>query len=212
MDRAALVGGLVKAEIVGEDFVVLGAVAEGMALARGTPGVDIEQLGRAVAHLLGGAALGLFPLAGAQAVQGRFVGADAGVTADQVQLAHRHVEHGLVGIFQVQELLQRRRAVRVLLAQVHVDQAPVAADAVGVVHHRVAHVQFGQVLDQRLDVADLFLALAPTRDRAGGEQLGLGDEIDARFQPQKARGQRRRRHAQLFVAGLELGQAGKAGR
>jgi hypothetical protein len=87
------------------------AVAEGMAFARGAAGVDVEQLGGRVAHLLGGLALGLFPLAAAQLVQRRLVGAHAGVAADQVQLADRHVEHGLVGVFQVQELLQRGRAV-----------------------------------------------------------------------------------------------------
>jgi hypothetical protein len=51
------------------------------------------------------------------------------------------------------------------------------------VHHRVAHVQLGQVLDQRLDVADLLLLLAPARGGAGGEQLGLGDEVDAVLDP-----------------------------
>jgi hypothetical protein len=55
----------------GELLVVLGAVAEGMALARGAAGVDVEQLGGGVAHLLGGLALGLFPLAAAQLVQRR---------------------------------------------------------------------------------------------------------------------------------------------
>jgi hypothetical protein len=84
-------------------------------------------------------------------------------------------------------------AVRVLLAQVHVDQAPVAADAVADVHHRVADVQLGQVLDQRLDVADLLLLLAAARGGAGGEEFGLGDEVEAVFQPgvpEEAGGQR----------------------
>jgi hypothetical protein len=106
VDGGVLVGGFFKAEVVGKGFVVLRAVAEGVALARGAAGVDVEQLGRAVAHLLGGLALGLFPLAAAQLVQRRFVGAHAGVAADQLQLAHRHIQHGLVGVFQVQELLQ----------------------------------------------------------------------------------------------------------
>jgi hypothetical protein len=50
---------------------------------------------------------------------------------------------------------------------------------VGGVDHRVADVQLGQVLDQRLDIADLFLLLAPTGRGAGGEKLGFGDEIEA---------------------------------
>jgi hypothetical protein len=57
-----------------------------VALARGAPGVEVQQLGRGVAHLLGGLALGLVPLAAAQLVQRRLLGADAGVAADQLQL------------------------------------------------------------------------------------------------------------------------------
>jgi hypothetical protein len=56
--------------------------------------------------------------------------------------------------------------------------------------HRVAHVELGQVLDQGLDVADLFLLLAPARGGAGGEEFGLGDEVQAVFQPGEAGGQR----------------------
>jgi hypothetical protein len=60
-----------RSRSLGELLVVVGAVAEGMALARGAAGVDVEQLGGGVAHLLGGLALGLFPLAAAQLVQRR---------------------------------------------------------------------------------------------------------------------------------------------
>ena len=90
------------------------------------------------------------------------------------------------------------------LAEVHVDQAPVAADAVLRVHDRVADVELGQVLDQRLDVADLLLLLAPARRRAGGEQLGFGDEVDAFLEPREAGVQRRGGDAELLVAGPEL--------
>jgi hypothetical protein len=161
-----------KAEIGGKGLVVVRRVAEGMAFAGGAPGVDVQQLGGGVAHLLGGLAPGFFPLAAAELVQRRLVGADARVAADLLQLADRHVQHGFVGVFEVQELLQCRFAVRVLLAQVQIDQAPVAADAVGGMHHRVADVQLGQVLDQGLDVADLFLLLASARGGAGGEEFG----------------------------------------
>ena len=122
---------------------------------------DVHRGDFLVRNLLGGAPLGLFPLAAAQAVQHRLVGADAGVAADELQLADRHVEHGLVGVFQVQKLLQRRRAIGVFLAHVHVDEAPVAANAMRAVHHRVADGQFAQVLDQGLDIADLFLLAPP---------------------------------------------------
>jgi hypothetical protein len=135
-----------------------------------------------------------------------------GVAADLLQLADRHVEHGLVGVFEVQELLQCRFAVGVFLAQVQIDQAPVAADAVGGMHHRVADVQLGQVLDQRLDIADLLLLLAPARGGAGGEEFGLGDQVQAVFQPGKAGGQRGGGDADFLRAGLELGQRVKGRR
>ena len=77
--------------------------AEGETFARGAAGVEVEQLGRRVAHLLGRLAR-LLPLARAELVQRRFLGADAGVARDQVQLRHRHVERRLVGVFEVQEL------------------------------------------------------------------------------------------------------------
>jgi hypothetical protein len=105
-------------------------------------------------------------------VQRRLVGADAGVAADQVQLRHRHVQRGLVGVFQVQELAGA-------FAQVDVQQPLVAADAVVDVHHRVADLQLRQVLDQRVDAADLLLLAAAARLRRGGEELGLGDELHA---------------------------------
>jgi hypothetical protein len=92
-------------------------------LARGALGVEREQLGGGVAHLLGGLLLGLFPLAGAQGVQMHRLRVGAGVAGDHVQLRHRHVELVAVGVLQVQEL-------GLALAQVHVHQAHVAADAV----------------------------------------------------------------------------------
>jgi hypothetical protein len=107
VDGGVLVGGFLKAEVGRKGLVVVRRVAEGKTLAGGAAGVDVQQLGGGVAHLLGGLAFGLFPLAAAQLVQRGLVGAHAGVAADQVQLAHRHVQRGLVGVFQVQELLQR---------------------------------------------------------------------------------------------------------
>ena len=150
-----------------------------MALAGGAAGVDVEQLCGAVAHLFGRLAFGLFPLATAKLVQRCFIRADAGVAADQLQLAYRHVQGGLVRIFQVQKLLHLRLAIGQLVAQVQVDQATVAANAVGRMHHRVAHLEFAQVFDERFNVAHLFLLFAPAGGRAGGKQLGLGHEVNA---------------------------------
>jgi len=206
VDGGALVGGFFKAKVVGKGFVVLRRVAEGVALACGAAGVDVQQLGGGIAHLFGSAAFGFVPLCRAEFVQRRFVGTHAGVAANQVQLAHRHIEHGVVGVFEVQELLQRGCAVGVLLAQVHVDEATVAANAVGVVHHGVAQVELGQVFDERFDIAHLFLFFAASRGRADGKQFGLGDQVEASFGPAKANLQCGGGNADFFGAAFELCQ------
>ena len=207
VDGCLLVGGFFKAEIVGKGFVILWAVAERVALACSAAGVDIEQLGGRVAHLLGGAAFGFFPLARAQLVQRRFVGAHARVAANQLQLAHRHIQRGIARVFEVQKLLQGGRAVLVFLAHVHVDQTPVTANAVLAVHHRVAHVQLAQVFDQRFDVADLFLLFAAAGGGPCGKEFGFGDQVHAVLKPVKTADQGRRGHADFFVAGQKIFKA-----
>ena len=69
VDRRVLVGRLLEAEARREGLVVVRLEAEGEALARGPARVQVEQLGGGVAHLLGGLAPGLVPLAGAEPVQ-----------------------------------------------------------------------------------------------------------------------------------------------
>ena len=174
-----------------------------MAFARGAARIEVEQLGRGVAHLFGGLALGLVPLARAELVQRGFGRIDAGVAADQVQMRHRHVQRGVVGVAEVQELAGA------FAAEVEVDQSAVAPDAVVGVHHRIADLQLGQVLDQRLDVAHRLLAAAPTQGRRGGEEFRLGDERDRRRVvafPHEAARERRGRNRDRFVAAFELGQ------
>ncbi|GAB1384227.1 hypothetical protein MASR1M50_25480 [Burkholderiales bacterium] len=105
VDGGLLVGRFLEAEIGGELLVIVRRIAEGVAFARGAARVQVQQLGGGVAHLLGRLAPRLVPLAAAQPVQRRLVGTDAGVAADQVQLRHRHVQHRLLRVFQVQELL-----------------------------------------------------------------------------------------------------------
>ena len=206
MDGGALIGGFFKAEVVGKAFVVVGRIAEGVAFAGCAARINVEQFGGRVADLFGGAAFGFFPLAAAQAVQRCFIGTDAGVAADLVQLADRHVERSFVGVLQVQELAGA-------LTQVHVDQTLVAPDAVRAVHHRVAHFELAQVFDQRFNIADLLLLfVAPADGDAGGEQLGLGDEVDIFFRPAEAFGQRGGGNAQFGVAGLKVFQRVKGWR
>ena len=133
-------------------------------------------------------------------MQRRFIRADTGVAADLLQLADRHIQGGVVGILQVQKLGDA-------LAQVHVDQALVTANAVRAVHHRVAEVEFGQVLDQRFYIADPFLLfVASPRDNTGGKQLGFCHKIDIALEPAEAGVQSCRGNAQLFITCLKIFQ------
>ena len=68
-------------------------------------------------------------------VQRRGVGIGAAVARDQVQLCHRHVELGVAGVLQVEELGGP-------VAEVHRFEAEVTADAMLEVHHRVADAKF----------------------------------------------------------------------
>ena len=74
----------------------------------------------------------------------------------------------------------------------------------GVVHHRVAYIELGQILDERFNIANLFLFFASSCGDAGCKQFGLGDQIDTRFKPMEARVQSRSGNAHFFVTGLEL--------
>ena len=206
VNRRFLVRSFFKAKVVGKGFVIVRRVAEGVAFAGGAAGVDVEQLGSRVAHLFGGFALGLVPGGAAQFVQRGFVGTHPGVTADQLQLAHGHVEHGVVGVLQMQKLLQGRLALGIFVAHIHIDKPPVAANTVGVVDYGVAHVQFAQVFDERFYVADLLLLFAPAGGGGGGKEFGLSDQINAVLQPSEAAGQRRGGDAELFITRYEFNQ------
>jgi hypothetical protein len=143
-------------------------------------------------------------------VQRRFLGADSRVAGDQVELRDRHVERRLVGVLELEELA----GFRVVAAERDRRQAEVAADAVVDVNDRVADVELGEVLDQRVDVARLLLAAPPARAGRHREQLGFGDELDrSRVVDGGAFGTRRetlreRRDGdrEALVARFELGQ------
>ena len=86
IDRGALVGRFLETEAFGEGFVVARGILEGVALAGGAAGIQVEQLGRGVANLLRCLALCLFPLAGAKRVQRRIFRRGTRVARDDVQL------------------------------------------------------------------------------------------------------------------------------
>jgi hypothetical protein len=138
----------------------------------------------------------------------------AGVAGDDVQLRHRHVELVAAVVLQVQEL-------GVALAEVHVQEAEVAADAVLDVHHRVADLELGQVAQPAFHGGGLAAVAAHAAARGGGVELGLGEHREpcssaarsrARAGRRPARGGRRARKAPKsawprgeVVLGEELG-------
>jgi hypothetical protein len=100
--------------------------------------VQIEQLGGHVAYRLGGAAARARPLIGAELVQRRGLGRAAGIAVDQMQRMHRHIHAVAVAVLEHQEFIA-------LIANLHALQADIAADAVGLVHHRRAGLEALQV-------------------------------------------------------------------
>ena len=86
-----------------------------------------------------------------------------------MQLAHGYIQHRIIGIEQMQKLLQSRRAIGILLPHIKVHQAFVAPNAVLRVHHRIAHFQLAQIFDQRFYIAGLLLALSAAHIACGGE-------------------------------------------
>ena len=103
-DRSRLVGRFFKRKSGDEVVVVVWMKRKREAFAGGALGVEIQQLCRRVAHLLGGFAFRLFPLATAETMQWRGVRAGAAVTADLMQLRNGHVQFVAATIFKMQKL------------------------------------------------------------------------------------------------------------
>ena len=187
---------LVERELFAESLVLDFVDGVGDALAGLAPGIDRQQFGGHVAHLLGGLALGLLPGIRAQAMQRCGVGIGARVAHDQMQRCHRHVQLGAVGIFQRQEL-------GLGIVDVQRLQAQIAAHAVVDMDHRRADAELGEVLDDKVGI-DLASPLAAGGTRALAVQVRLGDHRDAGFGVVQRRFQRRHHQAELDVAGQEL--------
>ena len=179
LDRVGLVGGFLEREGVGERAILELAQRQLQALARLALGVEVEQLGGHVAHLLGGAAACLRPLVGAELVQRRGFRGRAGVAADQLQRVHRHVEPVAVAVLEHQELAT-------LVADVHDLQADVAADAVFLVHHGRAGGQGLQVAQDGGRVGGRALASPAFLAGPGAEQLRLRQHRDRRLGDRQA--------------------------
>ena len=200
-NRGGLIAGLFKAEAFGEGVVIVFLETEGMALARGAARVEVEQFGGGVAHLQGSFALGFLPLSAAEAVQGRLLFARTRVAADDRERRHRHVQLGLVGVLQMQKLGDA-------IAEIHVDEAEIAADAVLSVHDRVADFELGQILEHAVDIGlALFLAARACARRLGVE-LGFSDDREGlrRVAVDEAARQGLRRDHQARAGGQKVGE------
>ncbi len=172
VDGIELILGLLEREARGKLAVGLPVVFEGKAVTGCPHGIDIQQLGRHVPHLLGRLAPRLDPGLAAELVAGRVV--RAGVAADQVQTGDRHEQLVAAGVFQGQKLGGQAAGIDGLEPQI-------ATDPVIQVHHRLALGQLAQVSDHRIRAQVLALVpLALAADLAA-QQFGLGDEGKGRL-------------------------------
>ena len=192
-NRGGLVGRFLEAEAFRKFHVVARLERERMAFARRTARVQVEQFGGGIANLLGSAALGLFPLTGAERVKRGAFRIGAAIARNYVQLRDRHIEFAFAGVFEVQEL-------GFTFAEIHRHQTHIAADAVLRMHDRVAHLQLGQVAHHRIDVARLFLAAPSRAAHERAVQLGFRDDSDAVGRHRKADGKRCNAKREAFVA------------
>ncbi len=190
LDRRGLVGCLLESESFGEGFVVVRLERERVALPRRALRVEVQELRRRVVRLLGGFLLRLFPLAAAKLVQRRVIGRSAAVAADEMQVADRHVQLGVVGVDELQELVGA-------VAQVEGEKTEVAADAVLFVHDGIADPHLGEVAHHRVDVAALGGFASGTAHHSC-VQLAFGDERKLPFRPLEPRADRCRDEQHAF--------------
>ena len=195
VDRRLLVGRLVEAEAFGESLVVVQLERERVALAGRALRVQVEELGCRVVRLPRRALFRPVPLVAAELVQWRRFGRRAAVATDQVQVGDRDVELRLVGVEKLQEF-------RGTLAQVHRDEAEVAADAVLLVDDRIADAHFGEVAQHRVDIGAA-RRVAPAAAYDAGIELRLGDEGEPGLGPREALMERRDDQRAAAVAGNE---------
>ncbi len=141
IDGVELIVGLLEREASGKLAIGLAVVLEGKAGAGRAVGVDIEQLGRHVAHLLGRLAPRLDPGLAAELVAGRIVGSC--IAADEVQAGDRHEQLVATGVFEGQKLGGQAAGVYGL-------QPQIAADPVIQMHHRLTLGQLAKVSDHRI--------------------------------------------------------------
>src|SRR3972149_3117245 len=128
---------------------------------------------------------------------GRVSGRPAAIAADQVQLRHRHVELVAARVFERQEFGRAFPKIEIL-------QTQVTADAVLLVHHRVADLDLRQVA-QHSFAGGLALRLArPAIAPLRRIQLGFGDQREPARGQHEPGGERRNSEHERRLAREEL--------
>ena len=199
LDGDPLIRRLLEREVGDEASVLFIRGGTGEAFPGLAAGIDVEQLGGGIADLLGGLALGLFPLFRAQSMQRCQFIVGTGVAGNKVQAVHRHVELGAVGVLEADEFGR-------LAAGFQRFQPAVAADAVGLVDHRGADLEFGKMAyGEFVVVGGLGLAAGLAHDLA--EQFRLGDHTDRGGAERQAAGELPLGDGQARAAGEEVGKS-----
>ena len=121
-----------------------------------------------------------------------------------MEVRHRHVQLGVVGVDELEEL-------GCAVADVQRDETEIAADAVLLVDDGVADADLGQVAHHRVDIrTPPGVALAAAYDVR--VELGFSDKCKSRGWPREARVERRRGQRDLRVARGECGERFDDGR
>ncbi|MNM02772.1 hypothetical protein D3C81_127320 [compost metagenome] len=121
----------------------------------------------------------------------------AGVAGDQVQVGHRHIQLGVLGVFQRQEFGG-------LAVDFQGGQAQVAADTMVDVHHRRTFAQLGEVLDDRVVGGFAALVTAPALHHPLAEQWAFGNQGQPWIVQQQAVVQRGDGDRQALGTGNEI--------
>ncbi len=171
-DRGRLIRGFLEGETGLEGAIFTFAGQHARAFARGSARIQVQKLRGHVAYALRRLAARLLPLFAAELVQRRGIRRCSGVARDEMQRLHRNIQLVAIGIFEHQKLAR-------VAGDVHGLQADVAADSVGLVHHRSADSKIRQFLEdlRRIAFGPAPAALLPC---AIAEQLSFGENLQRR--------------------------------
>ena len=174
LDGRGLIGRFVKGEAFGKGLVVRGRHLEGKARAALTHCVKVEEFRRRVADLFRGLFLCLLPVSAPERVQGGMLRIGPAVAGNEMKIRNRNEELRVVLVFEPQEF-------GFALVGGHLLETEIAPDPVLEVHHRVAHLEFGDVANEHLDVRRLRAAAKPRAAGTRRIEFRLGEKRDLRM-------------------------------